>query len=313
MGSGHFLDIKQLRYFVKIAEQGSFSQGARMLHVAQPALSHHIRQLEDELGVQLLERHARGVRLTEPGQRLLDHARLVLRQLETAREEVADLTQTPRGTVRVGLATAVSTVLTVPLIEAARRRVPEIDLKVVETMSGFIKEWVSNGRIDLAVLYNVDGHENFRIEPLLHEDLCLVAPPEATLAADPLPFAALAEMPLILPSTAHGLRLLVDSFAAARGIPLRVVLDMDSTAQIIRLVGRGHGFSVLSPAAVHAAAGRGEVREVHIVEPTVTRSVVFASREGWAGSRALDAVRVLIVEVVRQLVADGVWRARFLA
>ena len=307
------MDIKQLRYFVTIAEQGGFSQGARMLHVAQPALSHHMRHLEQELGVRLMDRHARGVRLTEAGERLLDHARLVLRQLETARTEVADLSESTRGTVRIGLATAVSTVLAVPLLEAAEKRLPHVHLKIVETMSGFLKEWVSAGHLDMAILYNVDGHEKFRIEPFLHEDLCLVAPADWKLAGDSIRFKDLEDLPLILPSTTHGLRLLVDSFAVAHEVSLRIRLDLDSTSQIIRMVGRGNGFSVLSPAAVHAAAQRGEVRFLSIVDPPVTRSVVVATQAGWVGSPAQDAVRALVVEVMRQLVADRVWKARFLA
>ena len=271
-----------------------------------------MRQLEQELGVQLLERHARGIRLTEPGERLLNHARLVLRQIETAREEVAEVSGSTRGTVRIGLATAVGTALIVPLIEAAKVRLPDVDLKIVETMSGFLKEWVSSGHLDFAMFYNVDGHEDFRIEPLLHEDLCLVAPPDSTLSRDAVSFTTIAELPLILPSTAHGLRLLLDSFASTHDVALRVILDLDSTSQIIRLVGRGHGYSVLSPAAVHAAIGRGEVLSLPIFNPPVTRSVVFATQAGRPGTRVIDAVRALIIDVVRQLVADGTWDARFL-
>ena len=271
-----------------------------------------MRQLEQELGVQLLSRHARGVRLTDSGERLLDHARLVLRQLQTARNEVADLSGDTRGTVRIGLATAVGTVLVVPLLEAAETRLPHVDLKIVETMSGFLKEWVTTGYLDMAILYNVDGQEDFRVEPLLREDLCLVAPPGGEFPEEGVPFRSLAALPLILPSTAHGLRLLLDSFAAAQDVSLQVKLDLDSTAQIIRMVGRGKGFSVLSPAAVRAAALRGEVRCLPITDPEVTRTVVIATQIGWTGSRATDAVRALIIDILRQLVADRVWDARFL-
>ena len=301
------MDIRQLRYFISIAEQGGFTQGARHLHVAQPALSHHIGQLEKELNVQLLERHARGARLTESGECLLNHARLVLRQMEVAREEVADTASNARGIVRIGLATAASMAIAIPILEAATKRLPEIEIKIVETMSGFLKEWVLNGRLDIAVLYNVDAREGFIVEPLLNENLYLVMPSDADLPGESVRFASLADFPLILPSTAHGLRLLVDSFAAARGVTLQVALDLDSTTQIVKMVALGRGYSILSPAAVKDAVQHGEVRVLRIVEPEVTRSIVLASSCDRASTRTIDTVRNLIVEVVHQLVINEKW------
>ncbi len=308
------MDLKQLRYFAKIAEQGSFSQGARTLHIAQPALSHHIRQLEEELGVVLFERHARGVRVTEPGARLLDHARLVLRQLETAREDVTNLADKPRGTVRLGLASAVGAVLAVPLVEAAHQRFPEIDLRIIETLSGFLKELVLNGRLDMALLYNVDGRDGFRAESLLHEDLHLIAPAKDKLARRrSIPFKELATLPLVLPGTAHGLRLLVDSLATAEGIRLNVAVELDSTPITVNMIARGRRYSVLSPSSVRDAISRREVRAIPIVRPAVTRSVVIVTPTTRVPTRAGEAIQQLIVEVARQLVAEKVWSARFLA
>jgi LysR family nitrogen assimilation transcriptional regulator len=308
------VDLKQLRYFAKIAEQGSFSQGARTLHIAQPALSHHIRQLEEELGVVLFERHARGVRLTEPGARLLDHARLVLRQLETAHDDVTNLADKPRGTVRLGLASAVGAVLAVPLFEAAHQRFPEIDLRIIETLSGFLKELVLNGRLDMALLYNVDGRDGFRAESLLHEDLYLIAPVKDRVARRRMiSFKELETFPLVLPGTAHGLRLLVDSLATAAGIRLNVAVELDSTPITVSMIARGGYYSVLSPSSVRDAIARREVRAIPIVKPAVTRSVVVVTPTSRVPTRAGEAIQQLITDVARQLVAEKIWSARFLA
>src|SRR5690606_260802 len=147
------MDIRQLRYFVAIAEQGSFSRAAALLHIAQPALSLHVRNMEFDLGTPLLFRSPKGVVPTEAGEILLRNARIIIDQLAIAEEEIRGHDNDPSGEVRLGLPGTISQILAVPLITAARTRYPKIKLRIAEAMSGFVLEWMRDARIDLAILY----------------------------------------------------------------------------------------------------------------------------------------------------------------
>ena len=147
------MDLRQLRYFLGIVEAGSFSKAAQRLHVAQPALSQHVRNMELDLGVELLFRTPQGVTVTEAGETLLRHARAVLAQVAVAREEVIARQAEPEGEVRFGLPGTISERICVPLILEARRRFPKVKLRIAEAMSGFVLDWLREGKIDLGVLY----------------------------------------------------------------------------------------------------------------------------------------------------------------
>ena len=146
------MDIKQLRYFVAIAEEGSLSAAAGRIGIAQPSLSQHVKNLEQQLGIDLLARSPRGVALTQSGVLLLSHARRILAAVEQASEDVRASGLDPRGEVSFGLPSSVSMVLSVPLAETVRLELPEVRLRAIEAMSGFIQGWLEEGSIDLGIL-----------------------------------------------------------------------------------------------------------------------------------------------------------------
>ena len=152
------MDIRQLRYFLGIAEAGSISAAAARLRVAQPALSQQMAKLEAELGARLMERGPRGVMLTGAGEALREHAHVVLRDLERAREAVqAEAGGPVQGNVTIGLPTTVAMVLTLSLLLAMRERHPGVALHLVESQSGHLVEWLRQGRLDVAVLFDAQG------------------------------------------------------------------------------------------------------------------------------------------------------------
>lgn len=307
------MDIRQLRYFVAIAEQGSFSRAAALLHVAQPALSLHVRNMEADLKVQLLHRSPRGVIPTETGAILLRNARIILGQLAIAEEEIRGHESDPAGEVRLGLPGTVSEVLSVPLITAARQRYPKIKIRIAEAMSGFVLEWMRNSRIDLGILYRDVSDHGIETVRLLEEELIFFGPENDAAEFDLPPpeteidFARAARLPLILPGPSHGLRELLARQALTVDIELNTVIDIDSYGNIKELVRGGFGYSILPANAVAREVEAGELRRWPIASPEIRRGVHLACSIERPMSNAVAAIQALACEVLRELARTGRW------
>ncbi|WP_421927284.1 LysR family transcriptional regulator [Neoaquamicrobium sediminum] len=306
------MDLRQLRYFVAIVEQGSFSRAAQVLNIAQPALSAHVRNMEADLGMQLLLRSAQGVMPTEAGTTLLRNARLVIEQVATAEAEVRGLAAEPRGEVHIGIPGTISQKLAVPLILAVRQRYPGIKLRIAEAMSGFVLDWLRAGHVDLAILYIPAVDRRLASECLCVEELCLLGPAgsrsgPARPHGSSIDFGNAIELPLILPGRAHGLREMLERLALSRNASLNSEIDVDSYAAIKLLVERGVGFSILPLHAVAAELEAKRLRRWAIVNPVVQREVHLARPGDKPAPHAVQAVEALCREVVFSLVAEGAW------
>jgi LysR family nitrogen assimilation transcriptional regulator len=248
------MDLKQLEYFVRVAELGSFTRAAQVLGVAQPALSRQVRLLEVELRQNLLARNGRGATPTEAGQVLLEHGRGILHQVERAREELARVRSGLAGRVALGLPPSVARVLTVPLTRAFRAQLPEAQLSISEGLSSAMQENLHNGRLDIAVLYNPSALPGIELHPLLDEELLLVQPRPPGLPEDPPPppitLREVAELPLLIPSRPNALRMHVESEMAAIGCQPQIALEIDGVSAILDLVADGAGVALLSRNAV---------------------------------------------------------------
>ena len=274
------MNLKQLEYFVSVAELGSFSKAAVVLDIAQPALSRQVRALETELRETLLLRNGRGVSLTEPGRRLYEHSLTILRQVAQARDDLGASRDEPVGRITVGLPPSMGRQLTLGLVEGFQRRMPRARLAIVEGLSAHISEWLGSGRVDVGLLYNPEAQPGLEIRPLLHERLCLVqrapgpGPTPATATSQaPVPLHALAGLPLVLPERQHMVRRLLDAQATLAGLTLNIVWEVSSIAAILDLVSAGYGHAVL-PAGGVAVSGRSdELRVRPIVQPEL-RSVL---------------------------------------
>lgn len=307
------IDIRQLRYFVVIVEQGSFSRAANHLNIAQPALSLHVRNMEAGFGIPLLHRNPRGVTPTEAGSILLRHARIIIDQLTVAEEEVRDHCGAPEGEVRLGVPGTIGQIIAVPLIAAVNQKFPGIKLRIAEAMSGFILEWLRDERIDLAVLYGQAKEHGIHTELLLDEPLHFFGP-AVPLVAEKLPengqtisFSQLSKLPLILPGQGHGLRQLLDEIAEQVKSPLEPVFDVDSYGNIKALVDEGLGYSILPENSISAEIREGRLRSWEIREPEVSRSVFLAYSAKRPMTNAKTAVLSLLRETIGDLVASGKW------
>jgi LysR family nitrogen assimilation transcriptional regulator len=272
------MNLKQLEYFVSVAEWGSFSKAARALNVAQPALSRQVRALETDLREPLLLRNGRGVALTEAGQRLLAHGNSILQQVSLAREDMGAKRGEPAGRIAIALPPSISRQLTLPLIDAFRRDLPKARLAVVEGLSADIAEWIATGRVDMGLLYNPQAQPALEVTPILEEPLCLVMPAQRprSKALPPLPLRELPGYALVVPERAHAFRRLLESQAMLAGIKLNIAWEVSSVPSIIDLVCAGYGHAVLAASAV-AASGRADELAVRpIGEPRLTSVLCLA-------------------------------------
>src|SRR5512139_3530948 len=250
------MDLKQLEYFVAVVDLGGFSRAARVLGVAQPAISRQVRSLEVELRQSLLLRNGRGALPTEAGKRLLAHARGILQQVERARLEVDEVKGAPVGHVAVALPPTLARVLTAPIVRDFRQRFPRATVSIVEGLSATIQEWVQVGRADVGLVYNPTPTPAIELAPLFEEDLCLIAPRSAKRAAATVPMRELPRYPLIMPTRPNAIRTLVESRLAAIGLRPTVTLEVDAIGAIVDLVAEGLGCAILSRRALPKDAAR---------------------------------------------------------
>jgi len=248
------MDLKQLEYFVRVAELGSFTRAAIALDIAQPALSRQVRLLEVELRQTLLTRNGRGALPTEAGKLLLAHGRGILHQVERAKEELGRVRGSLAGRVAVGLPTSVARMLTVPLTRAFRQQMPDATISISEGLSVAMQDSLVNGRLDIAVLYNAQSSTEIETAPLLDEDLLLVQMRPPGLLEDPAPgpiaLREVAQLPLVIPSRPNAIRMQVESEMANIGCRPKIALEIDGVSAILDLVADGTGCAVLSRNAV---------------------------------------------------------------
>lgn len=308
------MEVKQLSYFIAISECGSLASAAEKIGIAQPSLSVQVKNLEARLGAELLIRSPRGVTLTDAGEILLKRAHSILRMIDDAKQEVQQAATSPSGKVVFGFPSSVSMVLSVPLAETIRLEFPQIRLRAVDAMSGFIKDWLEEKTIDLAILYETSGLNTSEAQLLLHEDLYFFAPadswPLETAPGEPVRLASLADVDMVLPSKSHGLRMLIEKACRASANSLNVVVEMDSLSQIKSLVARGSAFTILAPAAAHDFEERGDLVSSLIVDPRIDRPAYLVRNPEKARTRASWEVEKSTIQVVTELVQRGIWRGR---
>jgi len=247
------MDLKQLSYFVRVAELGSFTRASIALDIAQPALSRQVRMLEVELRQNLLVRNGRGVTLTEAGKVLLEHSRGVLHQVERLREELSRVRGSLAGRVVVGMPPSLSKVLTVPVTRAFRQRMPEAALSITEGLSVMAQESLVSGRLDIALVYNATPSPDIDLIPLLEEPLYLVQRRDVPAADVPISLQELSHQPLVIPSRPNTIRMLVETALGNLGLHPNIELEIDGVPAILDLVADGAGYAVLSRNAVMTA------------------------------------------------------------
>ena len=294
------MNLRRLRYFVKIVDIGSLTQSADVLHIAQPALSQQIATLEGEFRQQLLVRTKRGVTPTEAGQILYRHAQIILRQLEQAKSDVNNAGQSLSGQVSVGLApgTAASA-LALPLLKTIRARHPSILLYLNENFGTTLSELVMNGRMDMAVLYaGKNVVHGLSYQPLLMEQLFLVAPQASPSLPEQIALSEVGGFELLLPRPYNYLRKYVDEAFSTLTMNAKVVAEIESVATLNAAVAAGLGATILPESAARAMAISIQAQLCRIVSPAIEMPLALCKSDHLPLSEPAQAVKDVILELV---------------
>jgi|GEM_PF-4879023 len=277
ISSRYMLDVEHLQNFLHIVDQGSLSEAARRAHVSQPALSRQLRLLEEDVGVQLFERTGRGMRPTLEGRRLELRTRPLLNQLDGLQREFS--TGPISGPVTLAVTPSMGMAWTASLVQKFRARFSDVDLRVVVALSGAIGDAIERGKFDLGVLYSPLGSDELETTDLWVEESYFVCRRGSEFASKKqITFRKVIEQPLILPSSKHGVRALLEEQAKKAGVDVNVEMDIDSVQLAMELVKQGAGNMVLTGRALNDIAVRN-LEAIPIRRPALVRAAQLATSE----------------------------------
>ncbi len=302
------MELRQLRYFVRIVELGSIGRAAIDLNMVQSALSQQISRLESELSTRLLQRTSKGTTPTEAGLSFFREAQLSLRHADQA----ARAAQQSRlsGTVSVGLAPSTAAILGVPLMKTMQERYPDVRLHLVVTLSGFLARMLTVRQLDLAILFDAKPVRRLATLPLLEEKLFLVESTRgaARAASRGMTLAQLGDIPLALPTGMHGLRKTLDAAFNQAGVAPRIAMEVDSLSMVMAAVDAGLAASIQPWTAVcRYSDATSRFRMTEITDRSALRMASLCSLSDDELSPAALAVRVTLSDMVRSLVNSSEW------
>ncbi|EHU6768264.1 tricarballylate utilization LysR family transcriptional regulator TcuR [Salmonella enterica] len=300
------MELRQLRYFVRIIETGSMGSAAQDLDIGVSALSQQMSRLENELAIRLLQRTSRGVTPTNAGLAFYSQAQLALRHADDA--ILAAREARLSGHVSVGMAPSTASILGIPFIHAMQENYADVRLHVVESLSGNLERMINTRQIDLAVVFQKDKILRWSARPILEEQLFLIGS-HALLAAlpdNPITPEQLAGIPLIMPSQGHGLRGRLDAVCQEHALNVEIVAEIDGLALLMRAVRDGLG-ATLQPGAAISHLDNDALRVIGVHNPVLSRPNFLVSLSDDELTPAGLAARVLLTKVMRQLVDAGEW------
>lgn len=289
------IHLRHLRYFVKIVEAGSFSRAATTIFVAQPALSQQIAELEEELGVALLHRSARGVRPTVAGEALYREAVSILRQIEKLPDIVRSTGGEIAGSVSLGMSSTLASFLSGAFIKACKSALPKVSLNLVTADSISLRARIEAQTLDLAILFEEETPPGPGLvrKPLFRQRLYLVERKRGPRAAKTVSLKQLAALPLVLPSPPNATRSLLDAEFAAAGLTLQVAVETNLLYGILSAVQSGVGVAILPMGDFSATLSPASVVATPI-EPPIHQTAHVVSSDVAPLTRAGEAVRDLL-------------------
>jgi LysR family transcriptional regulator, nitrogen assimilation regulatory protein len=293
------MQFRQLRYFVKIVEAGSFSRAAATIHVAQPALSQQIAELEERLGVKLLQRSARGVTPTAAGEVLLREASAILHQLDQLPGIVRSGSDQPEGAVSLGLAISLASTLIGPLVMGAQTSLPKVKLKLSDADSRSLEQGIAANHLDMAVVYEDELVSAFSRRPIFRQRMYLIGSEPTFKNGAPVSIDDVAKLPLVLPSLPNGRRSLIDRAFAERGFLPNIVAEAETLSSELSAVRSGVAHTILPVANPERFISDGFVEPV-MIEPGLFLTCSVISSSDFPLSHAGEAVRRLVTEFLEK-------------
>lgn len=304
------MELRDLRALISIAEYGTLSGAAHRLNLTQPALSALLRRLENELEVQIVTRHSRGVSFTAEGNYLLEKTRVILRDVADTQSTLRDIAEEPVGSVRLGLPTSIAGKLIPALFPALNVQFSRIQLHIIEAMSGSLVELLQMGKLDLAVLFDIQPMPGLRTEPILIEEIRLMVRRGTPLAAlETVSLNQLVGQKLVLPSRAHSIRQLIERSASSEGIQLEVAADIDSLPGLVGLVQEGYA-TALPPYLLMGEIASGLIKAIRIERPSMEWTLHLATRIDINRPRAAMVVGRMLVDACAAQIKSRKWPGR---
>lgn len=302
------MNSDDLECFVRVASCGSITRAAMELGSDQSTVSRQMARLEAASQARLLHRSGRGVVLTDAGLALLEHARKVVSTLEEARRAIHSFSVQGPAQVVIAAQPTIARMAFGSVGKALKSQFPKTRLRFVEGLGTHMLGWLAAGEVDIAILYMPTHAGGLKVDMLLREQIRLVAPASHAHIGPDFLVRQLGQVPLILPSTPHGLRLLAESLAQKAGVSLNIALECDASTNVTkRLVEEGCGSTILPLAAVADEVAQGRLRTARLVDPEVSRDVAIATAKNRPPVTQLWGIMQTIRQEITQIVANGRW------
>lgn len=301
------MELRRLNYFIQIAEDGSLTKAAGVLRIAQPALSRQMRLLEEELGLSLFRRTARGMQLTEDGVHLRTLLSGPLRELELVLQDARSWRSAAMSQVALGLPHNLAERISGPLALGLDRAFPNMSLKIVEGLTGSLSDWLGRGMVDFVLLEESARNDQLTERKLVELPLVLAGPGDGKFAPGvPVRFADAAQLPLILPSHHLGVRGAINDAALRARTKLNIRFEADAAHLIRDLLASGMGYTILPRCYLGEVMGREGLQVWRIVDPAPAITISLASRRNsQASSRRASAVEEELLALTRTLLEQA--------
>ncbi|MBH3021715.1 nitrogen assimilation transcriptional regulator NAC [Serratia ureilytica] len=304
------MNLRRLKYFVKIVDVGSLTQAAEVLHIAQPALSQQLATLEGELKQQLLIRTKRGVQPTEAGNILYAHAQTILRQCEQAQSAVNSAGQAMSGQVSLGLASgSTAAQLALPLLQTLRDQQPGILLSLHENSGAALAGQVANQTLDMAMVYGAKMPAGLHAIALMREDLYLVATRAVPHPGNSVELLDVARLNLFLPREGDAVRNQLEEAMALRKLAVNVVGEIESSGALSAAIAGGLGATVLPESVARAMIGPAKAWMARINAPTMSVPLSLCM----SGQQSLSAPALLVKDLLLSIAGGRSQEKRALA
>ncbi|MEY4072685.1 MAG: hypothetical protein RJA29_42 [Pseudomonadota bacterium] len=291
------MELKSIRFFMTVATCGNITRAAEQLGIVQPALTRHIKQLEDEFGVRMFSRLPRGVQLTTAGREFLEYSRRIVDEVERARHELTALGKQPRGLIAMGSTTTLARVLMPAVLGQSMLELPEVSLRVVEARSARLHEQLLTGALDIAILTNPVGSHQLSMQPLLSEPLCLVGRPEVMPRPKSLTVSDLSALPLVI---TPGMLTLVTGAQKGPRRRFNLLAEIESIETIRSLLSTGAVMTVVPQSAFWEDLQAGRLTAIPLRSPIPERMLVLASRTDNADLAAIRHLSRIVRQSVQQ-------------
>lgn len=288
------MNLRQLRYFIRVVDAGNLSRAAEQLHIAQPALGMQMRQLEESLGVALLVRHSRGVNPTPSGTLLHQRAIAIMKLIEDTKKDVVAVESDRCETIRFGLTPALMRVVGPEIVLKAGERAPQVVLSVVEDMSHILVEAALRDEVDVILAYDVPDTPMLARTAVHQDDLVLVTLPDGN-RGQPVTFAEAIEERLVLPDGRDSVRTHVSDAARKLCLELKIAYEIRSIPAIKAMIARGAAAGILPFAAVMDEVRAGTLSARRIIAPQLPRTLFIA----WSKKRGTFKNEPALTGVIR--------------